>query len=233
VKDITKFQGETKWLSNYAVVDIKMPDGITYPTTEHAYQAQKTMDMDQRVLISKLKTPKEARLAGKDLDIILNWDYVRVNIMFQVNNIKFKHPGFAEKLIETGDIELTEGNSWGDVFWGVSGGVGENRLGKILMRIRSKLQNKISKQNQTKKQTNSLKISPTRKVIHNDIDYEISVSHYSDEDDDCDPKHWSLFLNIHDKTENEHHHCTIDQAEVAGLYNWLRKFQDKVTAAKS
>jgi predicted NAD-dependent protein-ADP-ribosyltransferase YbiA (DUF1768 family) len=32
--------------------------------------------------------------------------------------------------------EIVEENSWGDTFWGVSGGKGRNELGKLLMKIR-------------------------------------------------------------------------------------------------
>ena len=35
--------------------------------------------------------------------------------------------------------ELVEGNTWGDKVWGVCDGVGENNLGKTLMRIRDAL----------------------------------------------------------------------------------------------
>jgi predicted NAD-dependent protein-ADP-ribosyltransferase YbiA (DUF1768 family) len=39
----------------------------------------------------------------------------------------------------TGDEELVEGNWWNDTFWGVCNGVGENNLGKLLMKIRAEL----------------------------------------------------------------------------------------------
>ena len=42
-------------------------------------------------------------------------------------------------LIKTGNTELIEGNFWGDTFWGICDGVGENNLGKILMRVRKEL----------------------------------------------------------------------------------------------
>ena len=44
-------------------------------------------------------------------------------------------------LIETGNAELLEGNTWGDTHFGVCSktGVGENVLGKILMRVREEL----------------------------------------------------------------------------------------------
>ncbi len=48
-------------------------------------------------------------------------------------------PALKEMLLATGDAELEEGNHWGDCFWGVCAGIGQNHLGKILMRLRDKL----------------------------------------------------------------------------------------------
>jgi hypothetical protein len=42
-------------------------------------------------------------------------------------------------LLATGDKELIEGNTWGDTFWGVCNGIGQNHLGKILMAKRTEL----------------------------------------------------------------------------------------------
>lgn len=38
------------------------------------------------------------------------------------------------------DEHLEEGNTWGDTTWGTVNGIGENRLGRILMKVRKKLQ---------------------------------------------------------------------------------------------
>lgn len=43
------------------------------------------------------------------------------------------------KLLETGDEHLEEGNTWEDRIWGTVNGVGENRLGRILMQVRELL----------------------------------------------------------------------------------------------
>jgi predicted NAD-dependent protein-ADP-ribosyltransferase YbiA (DUF1768 family) len=58
--------------------------------------------------------------------------------------IKFQNPELKAKLIATGDAQLVEGNTWGDLFWGVDTtmGVGSNQLGKLLMGIRDGLQGK-------------------------------------------------------------------------------------------
>ena len=45
----------------------------------------------------------------------------------------------AQKLIETGNAKLVEGNCWGDKFWGVCKGEGKNNLGLILMKVRGEL----------------------------------------------------------------------------------------------
>ena len=36
-------------------------------------------------------------------------------------------------------LNIVEGNTWGDVFWGVCNGIGENHLGNILMDVRDEI----------------------------------------------------------------------------------------------
>jgi hypothetical protein len=50
-----------------------------------------------------------------------------------------QHWDLKQKLLETGDEELIEGNTWGDTFWGVFNGTGKNILGQILMEVRNEL----------------------------------------------------------------------------------------------
>ena len=60
--------------------------------------------------------------------------------MYSVCKAKFtQNTDLLKKLLDTGDAELVEGNTWGDRVWGVCKGEGENRLGKILMRIRGEI----------------------------------------------------------------------------------------------
>lgn len=49
---------------------------------------------------------------------------------------KFHDPELQQRLLDTGSEELVEGNTWGDVYWGVCDGKGQNNLGKILMDLR-------------------------------------------------------------------------------------------------
>jgi predicted NAD-dependent protein-ADP-ribosyltransferase YbiA (DUF1768 family) len=52
---------------------------------------------------------------------------------------KFSQDPFKAALLATGDAYLEETNHWGDVYWGVCNGVGQNRLGHALMEIRADL----------------------------------------------------------------------------------------------
>jgi ribA/ribD-fused uncharacterized protein len=142
---ITSFTGEYEFLSNFSWSPV-LHDSIQYPTVEHAFQAAKTYDKDERRRIAALPTPGMAKRAGRKVKLRKNWNEMRVKVMRTLLRKKFLHPGLAGKLLATEDAELIEGNSWGDTFWGVCNGVGENRLGKLLMEIREELNNEISRQ---------------------------------------------------------------------------------------
>lgn len=53
-----------------------------------------------------------------------------------------QNPALKIKLIQTGNKKLIEGNTWGDVFWGVSSrnGKGKNVLGQLLTKLRTRYQ---------------------------------------------------------------------------------------------
>jgi ribA/ribD-fused uncharacterized protein len=136
---IDNFRGNYAFLSNFFHSTINF-EGIRYPTLEHAYQAQKASTVDERIEISKLHAPGEAKMQGKILRPNLkDWELRKDSIMLTLLRIKFSHPRLAELLLETGDEELIEGNTWHDVYWGVCDGVGKNVLGKMLMQVREEI----------------------------------------------------------------------------------------------
>ena len=59
--------------------------------------------------------------------------------MYEIVLQKFRSTAMYSLLKSTGEQELVEGNSWGDTYWGVCKGEGKNKLGKILMRVRTEL----------------------------------------------------------------------------------------------
>lgn len=141
VKDskITEFKGEEKWLSNFVLCEVAL-DGVFYPTVENAYQAAKTVIPYQREFFTVCSSA-EAKKRGKTVDIRPDWHIVREQIMENLLRQKFAQPKFAKKLIETGTMEIEEGNYWSDEFWGIClrTNRGQNKLGKIIMKIRSEI----------------------------------------------------------------------------------------------
>ncbi len=133
---IDKFQGEYRFLSNFYPSPIMM-FGEEYPTVEHAFQAVKTCVTSQREEIRNALTPGDAKRLGRTVSMRPNWEDTKLEAMKMLAYSKFvTHPLLAEKLRATGTAELIEGNTWGDKFWGVCDGEGENHLGRILMAIR-------------------------------------------------------------------------------------------------
>lgn len=135
---ISMFVGSYHFLSNFYYCDVTY-EGITYPSSEHAFVAAKSDDVRDRKYIATILTPGKAKQYGRRLILRDGWDNMRVSVMRDIVHIKFSSNEYLrEALINTGSEELVEGNYWGDTFWGQSPvGVGENNLGKILMEIRS------------------------------------------------------------------------------------------------
>lgn len=86
-----------------------------------------------------LSCPEAKRLGGR-IPIRHDWEQVKLDVMEAILRDKFtRHHDLQAWLLDTGNRELVEGNTWGDRFWGVCGGVGENHLGRLLMKIRAEL----------------------------------------------------------------------------------------------
>lgn len=136
---ITGFKGEYRWLSNFWIAPITY-EGMTAPTNEHIYQACKTLIPEERAVILSLKTPSVAKLAGKRITLRKDWELVKNVLMWELQWEKYtQHSDLRNKLKATGKAYIEETNTWGDSYWGVCNGVGQNRLGVILMDVRSKL----------------------------------------------------------------------------------------------
>ena len=68
-----------------------------------------------------------------------DWEEVKVQVMRELLYAKFSEEPLRGMLKATGDQHLEEGNNWGDTFWGVCRGRGENWLGKLLMEVRASI----------------------------------------------------------------------------------------------
>lgn len=134
---IDLFMGENAFLSNFHPTFVKY-EGVVYPNSECAFQAAKSLDINERLKFVNL-TGGQAKRLGRKISLRSDWETVKLDIMKEILREKFKNPKLASKLIATNNQMLEEGNTWGDSYWGTCNGVGKNHLGKILMEIRSEI----------------------------------------------------------------------------------------------
>ena len=125
-----------EFLSNFHPATVRL-DGVEYPTVEHAYQAAKTLDFSEREHVRSAPTPALAKERGQRVTVRRDWNDRKVAVMRDLLAQKFADPVLRERLAATTPLELIEGNTWGDRFWGVYEGEGENWLGRLLMEIRA------------------------------------------------------------------------------------------------
>jgi ribA/ribD-fused uncharacterized protein len=115
-------------------------DGVYWSTSEHYFQAQKFVGTPHVDQIRQVKQPKEAAKMGRERKRPLrpDWEQVKDDVMRQAVLRKFEtHPDIREVLLGTGDKPIVE-NSPIDYYWGCGAdGSGKNRLGEILMEVRT------------------------------------------------------------------------------------------------
>lgn len=133
---IAEFRGKYFFLSNFYSAPATYL-GQSFRNNEAAFQSAKCPERSEEFLNLN---PSDAKRLGRHVHLRDDWEDVKDDVMYDICKAKFmQNPNLARLLIETGDATLIEGNTWGDRVWGVCDGVGENRLGRILMRIRSEI----------------------------------------------------------------------------------------------
>jgi len=156
-KYIMKFDGtEYRFLSNFHPSELiltRLPldedstEPLSYPSVEHAYQAAKTFDFEDREAIRTASHAGATKRLGKNVALRDDWDNIKDVIMLNLLRVKFSdaNPELRQKLLDTEYDHLVEGNTWHDCHFGVCtcvacGSVGKNRLGELLMTVRGELQ---------------------------------------------------------------------------------------------
>lgn len=119
-------------------------EGVTYPTSEHAYQAGKALKPAVRKWIINAPTPALAAMAAHGLyvwDVVPNWAQIKFDRMRAVLRAKFdQHADLRELLLSTGEARLVEVGTVNNAvnrLWGEVNGKGENMLGIMLMELRA------------------------------------------------------------------------------------------------
>lgn len=139
---IKEFKNQYIFLSNFYECPIYY-NKLVFCNAEAAFQAQKAIDEKEQYKFINLNA-SQARKLGKTIALREDWEEVKDNIMYEIVKRKFTvNKELKQKLIDTKDEELVEGNWWHDTYWGVDSktGVGKNKLGKILMKVREEVKN--------------------------------------------------------------------------------------------
>ena len=136
---ITEFRGPYFFLSNFYETPVKY-EGLTYPSSEAAFQAAKCLDPKARKIFQTM-TPKQAKQFGRRVSLRPDWEEIKLQVMAEILKNKFENKILRTQLLATDTANLVEGNYWHDTFWGVdlTTGKGQNHLGKLLMNLRKNL----------------------------------------------------------------------------------------------
>ncbi len=131
-----EFRGKYYFLNNFYNAEI-IYENKHYQNNEAAFQAMKC---PERADDFRYLNGAEAKRLGRHVPLRSDWEKIKEKVMYEICLAKFtQNPELKKELLQTGDCELIEGNSWNDTYWGVCNGYGKNKLGKILMQIRAEL----------------------------------------------------------------------------------------------
>lgn len=150
---------ETGFLSNFYRAPFQL-EGVSWPTVEHYYQAQKFEDTAYGERIRLAATPREVKTLGqsRDMPVRADWESRRMMAMLQALVAKFTQNADLQTMIltiandefikgayrDTNDITFEEASPQDD-FWGDGAdGKGENRLGYLLTTMRRHLRRFLS-----------------------------------------------------------------------------------------
>jgi ribA/ribD-fused uncharacterized protein len=140
MSDILEFRGDYRWLSNMTPCIVTL-DGVAYRSVEHAYMSAKSDDAEWKEFCFNTESPYTVKQKSKDIILVDNWQNIKINVMYSLLEQKFNQEPFRQKLIDTGDCYIQEGNRWKGTFWGIDldTNKGTNHLGNLIMKIRDTL----------------------------------------------------------------------------------------------
>lgn len=130
-----KFRDHYWFLSNMYPCTIAC-NTLSFTCVEAAFQACKCPERAQEFVGLDGFAAKKL---GKQVPLRADWNEVKVGYMRALLKRKFKqNPNLLAQLREIKG-PIVENNDWGDTYWGVCKGKGQNVLGKLLEEIRDTL----------------------------------------------------------------------------------------------
>lgn len=155
------YSGDLAWASNlFERPYVSRHFGIEVASSEHDFNARKSVERDKALWILAAPTPAEAKKRGNargKFTLRPGWDNGgRVRAMQDALVGKFADPELAALLAGTGTVRLAETGYWHDVFWGVECFAKSDRckpacalpgvsmLGELQMALRTKIQDQLA-----------------------------------------------------------------------------------------
>ena len=135
-------RNEFAFLSNYYPCTVEY-EGLVYNSSEAAFQAQKVTDVNEKKKFCNI-TPNESKRLGRRVHLRKDWESVKDQIMYEIVKAKFSQNEDFKALLLQVKEPIVEDNTWNDTYWGVCNGVGKNKLGKILEKIKMEFENERS-----------------------------------------------------------------------------------------
>lgn len=145
----SNFSSHPVKLQNLVFSDPNVPpvkfEGKNFLTSEHAFQAAKTLLEEQMNWVAQAETPSEVFKRGRKVTLRPDWEQIKDLVMRHILEAKFtQHPTIQMVLLQTGNAILIE-HTRNDQYWADHGdGTGFNRLGIELMFLREKVAKKLS-----------------------------------------------------------------------------------------
>lgn len=134
-------RAEHGYFSNFWPAPISV-NGVSWPTSEHFFQAQKFAQAEHQEAIRRVASPMIAARMGRSRarPLRADWETVKDAVMLTALRAKFsQHPDLRQRLLATGDALLIE-HTPRDAYWGDGAdGRGLNRLGQLLMQVRAEI----------------------------------------------------------------------------------------------
>jgi len=111
-------------------------------TTEHWYQASKTVDGVDADYILEAGSAQDAKFRGRAVDLRTDWEDVKVDVMLNLLRAKFADNQLKTWLLETSGRKLVDASPGSGHFWGedTETGTGQNMLGVLLMQVRDEIE---------------------------------------------------------------------------------------------
>ena len=117
-------------------------DEVMWPTSEHYYQAHKYTDSEMQEKVRAAQSPMEAAQIGRDPKFPKreDWDSYKDIAMETAVRAKFSQNEYLKLLLISTNNAVIHEHTKNDCYWGDCGdGSGKDKLGILLMKIRSEL----------------------------------------------------------------------------------------------